>query len=210
MTFTITNPAVNNPAQVVSFVDNLPTKLQIAAVPNVQNTCTGGTITAVAGASSVTVANTTVGASTAVATSCTVKVDVTNVPLQVGTCPDANLTNGDIHIADLVSKLKASPQYKNMVIVITYDEFGGAWDHVAPPKGDKLGPGTRIPAIIISPYAKAGTVDHTQYDTASILRLITRTFGLDTLAGLKSRDAALTANGGSAMGDLTNALDLTK
>ena len=122
----------------------------------------------------------------------------------------ANLSNGDIHIADLVAKLQASPQYKNMVIVITYDEFGGAWDHVAPPKGDKLGPGTRIPAIIISPYAKAGTVDHTQYDTASILRLITRTFGLDTLAGLKSRDAALAANGGSAMGDLTNALDLTK
>ena len=122
----------------------------------------------------------------------------------------ANLNEGDIHVADLVSKLQASPQYKNMVIVITYDEFGGAWDHVAPPKGDKLGPGTRIPAIIISPYAKAGTVDHTQYDTASILRLITRTFGLDTLAGLKSRDAALTANGGTAMGDLTNALDLTK
>jgi acid phosphatase len=122
----------------------------------------------------------------------------------------ANLNEGDIHIADLVAKLQASPQYKNMVIVITYDEFGGAWDHVAPPKGDKLGPGTRIPAIIISPFAKAGTVDHTQYDTASVLRLITRTFGLDTLAGLKSRDAALTANGGTAMGDLTNALDLTK
>jgi acid phosphatase len=122
----------------------------------------------------------------------------------------ANLSSGDIHIADLVAKLQASPQYKDMVIVITYDEFGGAWDHVAPPKGDKLGPGTRVPAIIISPYAKAGTVDHTQYDTASILRLITRTFGLDALPGVKSRDAALTANGGTAMGDLTNALDLTR
>ena len=122
----------------------------------------------------------------------------------------ANLTNGDIHIADLVAKLQASPQYKNMVIVITYDEFGGAWDHVAPPKGDKLGPGTRIPAIIVSPFAKAGTVDHTQYDTASILRLITRTFGLQTLPGLTARDTALAANGATAMGDLTNALDLTK
>ena len=65
-----------------------------------------------------------------------------------------------------------------MVIVITYDENGGQWDHVAPPKGDLLGPGTRIPAIIISPFAKNGFVDHTQYDTASILRLITRRFGL--------------------------------
>ena len=122
----------------------------------------------------------------------------------------ANITTGDQKIADLVAKLKASPQWKNMVIVITYDENGGQWDHVAPPKGDKIGPGSRIPALIISPYSKAGTVDHTQYDTASVLRLITRRFGLSTLPGLAARDAALTGNGGTAMGDLTNALDLTK
>jgi acid phosphatase len=120
----------------------------------------------------------------------------------------ANLADGDAHIADLVSKLKAGPQWNNMVIVITYDEFGGVWDHVAPPKGDLLGPGTRIPAIIVSPLAKKGFVDHTQYDTASILRLVTRTFGLDSLPGLTARDNALKANGGQPMGDLTNALDL--
>ncbi len=120
----------------------------------------------------------------------------------------ANLDDGDAHIADLVSKLKASPQWNNMVIVITYDEFGGVWDHVAPPKADKLGPGTRIPAIIISPLAKAGTVDHTQYDTASILRLITRRYELDPLPGITARDTALKSNGFPAMGDLTNALKL--
>jgi acid phosphatase len=95
-----------------------------------------------------------------------------------------------------------------MVIVITYDEYGGQWDHVAPPKGDLLGPGTRIPAIIISPMAKTSFVDHTQYDTGSILRLITRRFALDTLPGLSQRDAALKGNGLDAMGDLTNALNL--
>jgi acid phosphatase len=68
----------------------------------------------------------------------------------------------------------------------------------------------RIPAIIVSPYAKAGTVDHTQYDTASILRLIARRFDLDALAGVSARDAALVGNGGKAMGDLTNALDLAQ
>jgi acid phosphatase len=120
----------------------------------------------------------------------------------------ANLTDGDNKIADLVAKLQASPQYKNMVIVITYDEFGGVWDHVAPPKGDLIGPGSRIPAIIVSPLAKAGTVDHTQYDTASVLRLIARRFGLDALPGVAARDTALKANGGQAMGDLTNALNL--
>ena len=121
-----------------------------------------------------------------------------------------NITNADEKIVEVVNRLKASPQWANMVVVITYDENGGQWDHVAPPKGDKLGPGTRIPALIVSPYSRTGTVDHTQYDTASILRLITRRFGLDTLAGLKTRDDALAAGGGAAMGDLTNALDLTK
>ncbi|MBB3196683.1 acid phosphatase [Roseateles terrae] len=120
----------------------------------------------------------------------------------------ANIANADQKIADLVAKLQASPQWKHMVIVITYDENGGQWDHVAPPKGDKLGPGTRVPALVISPYSKMGTVDHTQYDTASVLRLITRRYGLTPLRGLAARDQALTANGGKPMGDLTQALDL--
>ena len=120
----------------------------------------------------------------------------------------ANLADGDAKIADLVAKLQASPQWNQMVIVITYDEFGGVWDHVAPPRGDLLGPGTRIPALVISPLAKKGTVDHTPYDTASVLRLIARRFGLATLPGIAARDAALTSNGGQPMGDLTNALNL--
>jgi acid phosphatase len=122
----------------------------------------------------------------------------------------ASVAEGDAHIAGLVAKLRASPQWRHMVIVITYDEFGGAWDHVAPPHGDLLGPGARIPALIVSPYAKSGTVDHTQYDTESILRLITRRFGLDVLPGISMRDQGLAAHGAAPMGDLTNALDLRR
>ncbi len=122
----------------------------------------------------------------------------------------ASVDAGDAHIAALVAQLEASPDFANMVIVITYDENGGQWDHVAPPRADKLGPGSRIPAIIISPYAKKGTVDHTQYDTASVIRLIDRLVGIDPLPGIAARDAALVANGGQPMGDLTNALDLTR
>ncbi|HVZ73393.1 MAG TPA: acid phosphatase, partial [Polyangia bacterium] len=122
----------------------------------------------------------------------------------------ANIDDGDSHIADLVAKLKASPQWAHMVIVITYDEYGGQWDHVAVPKGDLLGPGSRIPAIIISPYAKAGTVDHTQYDSASTIRLIEKRFGLAALPGITARDNALKAvSGGTAMGDLTAALNVS-
>ncbi len=118
----------------------------------------------------------------------------------------ANIEDADQHIADLVAKLQSSPQWKGMLIVITYDEFGGIWDHVPPPRGDRLGPGTRIPAIIVSPFAKNGVVDHTPYDTGSILRLITRRWNLEPLPGVVARDRALKANGAAAMGDLTEAL----
>jgi len=121
----------------------------------------------------------------------------------------AYINDGDAHIADVISHLEASPQWANMVVVITYDENGGWWDHVAPPKGDRWGPGTRIPAIIVSPFAKRGYVDHTQYDTASSLRLITKVFGLPTLPGLALRDSSLQANGLPPMGDMTAALTLT-
>ncbi len=122
----------------------------------------------------------------------------------------ANVADGDAHIASVIAQLQQSPQWKNMVIVVTYDENGGFYDHAAVPKADRWGPGTRIPAIIVSPFAKKGFVDHTQYDTASVLRLITHRFDLPTLPGLMQRDAALVANGGKPMGDLTNALDFSQ
>jgi acid phosphatase len=122
----------------------------------------------------------------------------------------ASIADGDAHIADLVAKLRAGSQWSGMVIVITYDEYGGAWDHVAPPRGDLLGPGARIPALIVSPYAKKGTVDHTQYDTDSILRLIIRRFDLAGLPGITMRDQALAEHQEPPMGDLTNALDLAR
>ena len=81
-------------------------------------------------------------------------------------------------------------------MVVTYDEFGGAWDHVPPPgqdgtRGphDEWGPGTRIPALVISPELhKRFSVDGRQYDTTSILATIERRFGLRPLT---SRDASV-------------------
>lgn len=118
----------------------------------------------------------------------------------------ADVASGDRHIARALKVLQESPQWKNMVVVVTVDENGGWWDHVAPPKGDRWGPGTRVPAIVVSPFARKGTVDHTVYDTASILRLITRVFQLEKLDGLKQRDDAMIARGQPPMGDLSNAL----
>jgi acid phosphatase len=117
-----------------------------------------------------------------------------------------DVLDGDQHIADLIAHLQKSSQWAHMVVVVTYDENGGFWDHVAPPKADRWGPGSRVPALIVSPFAKKGVVDHTLYDTTSILRLITKRYALPVLPGLQARDAALAASGGPPLGDLTNAL----
>jgi phospholipase C len=64
--------------------------------------------------------------------------------------------------------------------------------------------------LIISPFARKASVDHTPYDTGSIMRLMIRRFGLQTLPGLERRDRALLEHGQPPMGDLTNALDLVR
>lgn len=122
----------------------------------------------------------------------------------------ADISSGDQHLADIVSHLEKSPQWAHMLLVVTYDENGGFWDHLAPPKADRWGPGNRVPTFIISPFAKMGTVDHTQYDTTSILRFITARFDLPVLPGLVARDKALRNNDQPPMGDLSAALDLNR
>jgi phospholipase C len=93
---------------------------------------------------------------------------------------------GQQHMAELVRAVRQSPIWPRTVIVITYDENGGRWDHVAPPVVDRWGPGTRVPAVIVSPLARRGHVDHTRYDTTAILKLIETRWGL---APLGTRDA---------------------
>lgn len=100
----------------------------------------------------------------------------------------ATLLQGQQHVADLVSAVQNSPYWADSAIIITYDEHGGRWDHVAPPQGDRWGPGSRVPAIVISPFAKKGFVDHTQYDTTSILKTIEERWALQPLG---TRDAAV-------------------
>jgi phospholipase C len=101
--------------------------------------------------------------------------------------------------SDAGALTRASPLWATTAVIVTYDENGGFWDHVAPPAGDRWGPGTRIPALIISPFARRGYIDHTQYDTTSIIKFITRRFGLQPLPGARAQ-----------MGDLTAAFDFSQ
>jgi acid phosphatase len=109
----------------------------------------------------------------------------------------ADLVRGDDHAAMIISEIQRSFIWDDAVIIVTYADNGGIWDHVAPPKIDRWGPGTRVPTIIISPFAKRHFIDHTTYDTTSILKLIETRWGLTPLG---DRDAHVA--------DLTNTLQL--
>lgn len=112
----------------------------------------------------------------------------------------SDVATGDAQLADLLDKLRASPQWGDMLVIVTYDENGGYWDHVPPPTGpgwgDRFGPGTRIPALLIGPMVKKGYVDATPYDTTSILKFLTERFGLEPLPGVRAN-----------MGDFGEALE---
>jgi phospholipase C len=91
----------------------------------------------------------------------------------------ANIADGDAHLAAVVAKLQASSAWSDMLILVTYDENGGQWDHVPPPHRDRWGPGSRVPLIAIGPTVKRHFIDHTTYDFGSILRTIEVRFGAD-------------------------------
>ena len=104
---------------------------------------------------------------------------------------------GDQHLAELVEAVESSSCAANTMIIVTYDENGGEFDHVPPPGQnmpgvfDEWGPGTRVPSLVISPLlAFNAAVDSTQYDTTSILATLEERFGL---APLSSRDMAATS-----------------
>lgn len=98
----------------------------------------------------------------------------------------SSILAADTEVTEIVEAIQNSKFWSKTAIIITYDEYGGLWDHVAPPQIDEWGPGTRIPAIIVSPFAKRGHIDHGIYDTTSILKLIETRFGLEPLS---DRDA---------------------
>ncbi len=110
-----------------------------------------------------------------------------------------DILDGEIHALSLITTIQNSPNWHDTAIIITYDENGGFWDHVSPPVVDNWGPGTRVPAIVVSPYAKNDFIDDTIYDTTSILTTIEHRWNLQPLS---SRDAA--------GNDMSNAFDFTR
>jgi acid phosphatase len=106
---------------------------------------------------------------------------------------------GSDNLVSLLQTIEGSACAEDTMVVVTYDEFGGQWDHVSPPgqggtpgPHDLWGPGTRVPALIVSPFQRGNEViDHTQYDTTSILKTIEERYGV---APLGSRDGDVHPN----------------
>ena len=101
--------------------------------------------------------------------------------------PPGKLIAGQTFVRTVVNELMRSPEWSSTAFVLTYDSWGGWYDHVLPPKVDRYGYGFRVPTLLVSPYAKRGAIDHTTLDFTSILRFIEDNW---RLAPLAQRDAS--------------------
>jgi phospholipase C len=114
-------------------------------------------------------------------------------------CDDSDHVNcgggfGPSWVAALVNTVGKSKFWNSTAIFVQWDDWGGLYDHVAPPYADYDGLGFRVPLLVISPYAKRDYVSHVQYETASVLRFAENLWGLSQLAAADRRAASPAAD----------------
>jgi phospholipase C len=107
-------------------------------------------------------------------------------PLVASEHPPESVCVGENWTVNAVNALMRSPEWESTVVVVAWDDFGGYYDHVPPPHVDLYGLGPRVPALVISPWAKRGYIEHRTLEFSSVLKMIERIFDLPTLS---SRDA---------------------
>ncbi len=89
--------------------------------------------------------------------------------------------SGPSWVATIVNAVGQSPYWNDSAIFVVWDDWGGWYDHVAPPQYNSYELGFRVPLIVISPYAKRGYVSHKQHEFGSILKFVEETFALGSL-----------------------------
>jgi phospholipase C len=99
----------------------------------------------------------------------------------------SSVSMGQGRVQDIVQAIMRSPAWASSAVILTWSDWGGYYDHVAPPTVDPHGYGFRVPALIVSPFARTGVVDHAVADSTSILRLIEELHRVGPLTG---RDAS--------------------
>jgi len=112
--------------------------------------------------------------------------------------PDSSCV-GENWTVQQINAIMQGPDWNSSAIFLTWDDFGGFYDHVPPPKVDNFGFGPRVPLMIISPFAKQGFVTHTQYEFSSLLKFAEKRFNLPPLT-VRDTDA----------NDMTDAFDFTQ
>lgn len=107
--------------------------------------------------------------------------------------PPSSVGSGQAFVRSLINSLIQSPEWKSSAFLLSYDEWGGWYDHVKPPQIDKYGYGFRVPALLVSPYAKRGFIDSTQLDYTSILHFIEQNWNLKPLTARDARAQSIAA-----------------
>ena len=100
--------------------------------------------------------------------------------------PLTSLESGQVFVKTVLQALMRSEAWHESAFLLTYDDWGGWYDHVPPPQVDEYGYGFRVPALLVSPFARPGHIDSTVHDFTSILGFIEENWGLAPLA---DRDA---------------------
>lgn len=95
--------------------------------------------------------------------------------------PPYSTCAGENWTVQQINAVMQGPDWNSTAIFLTWDDFGGLYDHVPPPTLDQYGLGPRVPLLIISPFAKRGYISHTQYEFSSVLKFIENRFGLSSL-----------------------------
>jgi len=108
-------------------------------------------------------------------------------PSRVSEHAPASVCVGENWTVQMLNALMRGPDWSSTAVFLTWDDFGGFYDHVAPQQIDGYGLGFRVPLLVISPYAKKGFIDHTQYEFSSMLHFTEDDLGLPTLT---NRDKA--------------------
>jgi len=96
--------------------------------------------------------------------------------------PVALPADGMWHVTKLINALMESPSWKDSVVFLTWDDYGGFYDHVPPPEIDAYGLGPRVPMLVVSPFAKPGYVCHYTYEFCSVLKLVEERWKLPHLS----------------------------
>ncbi|MDQ6663846.1 MAG: hypothetical protein M3Z23_05595, partial [Acidobacteriota bacterium] len=103
--------------------------------------------------------------------------------------PPGGLKAGQAYVTGVINAIMQGPNWNTTAIFVSWDDWGGFYDHVNPPQVDQYGLGIRVPGLVISPYARQGFVDHKTYSFESWLRIVEERFGVTPMTARDSTAA---------------------